>query len=173
MKIDKKEIMSKDYSQLPFRPCVGLVLFNRDGKVFVGERLDNPGAWQLPQGGIDEGETVDQAAYRELYEETGTKSAKIIAEMDEKVSYTLPDHLLGRLWNGEFKGQIQTWLALIFTGTDDEITLYGGHYPEFSKWKWVELDEISELIVPFKKPTYEKIKNEFAHIALEIKAQKN
>jgi len=163
--------MTKDHSHLPFRPCVGIVLFNRDGKVFVGERLDNPGAWQLPQGGIDEGESVDDAAFRELHEETGATSATMLSYMKEKISYTLPDHLMGRLWNGEYKGQTQTWVSMIFTGDESEITLYGGHYPEFSAWKWVELDDICNMIVPFKRPTYEKIIAEFLHIALEIKAK--
>lgn len=164
--------MSKNYDDLPFRPCVGIVLFNTEGQVFVGERLDNPGAWQLPQGGIDEGESIEEAAFRELYEETGTRSAHMLRPMKEQVSYVLPDHLLGRLWNGEYKGQIQTWVSMIFTGNDSEITLYGGHYPEFSQWQWIELDNICELIVPFKRPTYEKIIAEFSDIAEEIKEKR-
>ncbi len=154
-----------DTPDLPYRPCVGIVLFNNDGQVFVGERLDNPGAWQLPQGGIDDGETIEQAAFRELHEETGTKSAQMLDIMPEQLSYDLPPHLLGRLWNGAYKGQIQTWVAMRFTGHDSEITLYGGLYPEFSKWKWVELSDICQMIVPFKRPTYEKVINAFSHIA--------
>ena len=158
-----------DYSKLPYRPCVGIVLFNKNGQVFVGERLDNHGAWQLPQGGIDEGESVEEAAFRELHEETGTKSARFIKQMDEQLPYDLPEHLLGRMWNGAYRGQIQTWVAMEFTGEDSEMTLYGGLYPEFGNWKWVDLDKICALIVPFKRPTYEKVISYFSDLVDEIK----
>jgi putative (di)nucleoside polyphosphate hydrolase len=156
-----KTISKQALKDLPYRPCVGIVLFNKNGHVFVGERLDNPGAWQLPQGGVDDGESVEQAAMRELYEETGTNSAELISIMDEQLSYDLPDHLLGRLWNGAYKGQIQTWVSMRFTGYDQEITLYGGMYPEFGRWKWVDLDDICDMIVPFKRKTYQKVIDHF------------
>lgn len=150
--------MSQD---LPYRQCVGICLFNSDGLVFVGERIDNPGAWQMPQGGIDDGETFEEAAYRELLEETGTDKAKIIATSEDIHAYDLPDHLIGKLWQGKYRGQEQRWVAMKFLGEDKDVTLYHGVHPEFSKWKWVELEQICDLIVPFKRETYKKVIDEF------------
>jgi len=146
---------------LPYRQCVGIVLFNNQGNVFVGERLDHPGAWQMPQGGIDEGESIEHAAMRELKEETGTDSAEIVYVSDTVLTYELPDHLLGKLWGGRYKGQEQRWAALRFTGEDHEITLYDKVHPEFAAWKWVPLKDVCELIVPFKRTTYESVIQEF------------
>lgn len=153
--------MSTDYNHLPYRPCVGIVLFNEEKKVFVGERLDNPGSWQMPQGGIDDGETVEEAAMRELREETGTDSAKILRVSETKYTYDLPDHLLGKLWQGRYKGQEQQWVALQFTGEEREITLYSGVHPEFMGYQWIPLDNVCDYIVPFKRETYEKVIEEF------------
>ena len=133
-----------------YRPCVGIALFNEDGNVFVGERIDTPGAWQMPQGGIDEGESLEQAALRELLEETGTNKAKILRIADQKTNYTLPDHLIGKLWNGKYRGQEQSWVAMRFTGSDSDITLYHTVHPEFSKWQWMDLHKVLDVIVPFK-----------------------
>lgn len=141
----------------PYRPCVGLALFNSEGKVFVGERIGNPGAWQMPQGGIDAGETVEQAAFRELEEEVGTAKAQILKFHDVPLRYELPDNLSGRLWNGMYRGQEQFWLALRFTGTDEDIAVNRYSPPEFQAWQWVSLDEIVDLAVPFKRDTYEKV----------------
>lgn len=154
---------------LPFRPCVGILLFNKQGQVFVGERLDNPGAWQMPQGGIDEGETQEQAAMRELLEETGTDKAEIIRFSPEKTNYTLPDHLLGKLWNGKYRGQEQSWVAMRFLGDDSDITLYHTVHPEFSKWQWMDLDKVPEVIVPFKRETYLKVIQAFHDIPETIR----
>lgn len=162
--------MSIKADDLPFRACVGILLFNYDGRVFVGERLDNPGAWQLPQGGIDEGETQEQAAMRELLEETGTNKAEIIRFSPLKTNYTLPDHLLGKLWNGKYRGQEQSWVAMRFLGQDDDITLYHTVHPEFSKWQWMDLHEVPNVIVPFKRETYRQVINEFKDVPDTIKA---
>lgn len=153
--------MSTDYSHLPYRPCVGIVLLNEEKKVFVGERLDNPGSWQMPQGGIDEGETVEEAAIRELREETGTDSAVILRVSQTKYTYDLPDHLLGKLWQGRYKGQEQQWIAMQFTGEEREITLYSGVHPEFMSYQWIPLDNVCDYIVPFKRETYQKVIEEF------------
>ncbi len=157
---------AKDYSKLPFRACVGIALFNKDGKVFVGERVDNPGAWQMPQGGIDDGETIEEAFFREMREEVGTDNAEIVKIHEEKLRYALPPHLLGRLWNGKYGGQEQTWVAARFTGTDEDIDIYSHRHPEFQAWQWVGLDEVLSLIVPFKRDTYRLVIDAFRNLNL-------
>jgi putative (di)nucleoside polyphosphate hydrolase len=154
----------EELRKLPYRQCVGIVLFNSAGKVFVGERLDHPGAWQMPQGGIDEGESIEHAALRELREETGTDKAEVIYVSDKILTYELPDHLLGKLWGGRYKGQEQRWAALRFTGEDQDITLYDKVHPEFAAWKWVDLPQVCDLIVPFKRTTYEEVIREFTPV---------
>ena len=140
-----------------YRPCVGIALFNRDGKVFVGERIDTPNAWQMPQGGIDENEDLEIAAFRELKEEIGTDKASILKIHDQKIKYHLPDNLRQKLWNGKYAGQEQTWIAMRFNGQDSDIILDADEHPEFSKWQWVDLDKTLDLIVPFKRDTYEQV----------------
>ena len=144
-------------SDLPYRPCVGIMLFNRDGEVFVGKRIDQTvEGWQMPQGGIDKGETPEQAALRELQEEVGTAKAEIIGEMDDWVTYDLPPHLIGVAFRGKYKGQRQKWFALRFTGSEADIDLTA-HEPEFSAFRWVDLDALPSLIVPFKRDTYQQV----------------
>jgi len=145
----------------PYRSCVGVALFSKDGKVFVGERIDTPGAWQMPQGGIDEGEDIKVAALRELKEEIGTDKATFITMMNEKIKYDLPPHLKETLWNGKYAGQEQTWIKMQFDGEDSDIVLDADERPEFSQWQWVRLEETLDLIVPFKRNVYKKIISEF------------
>ena len=142
---------------LPYRPCVGIVLLNAEKKVFVGERIDTPGAWQMPQGGIDFDEDIKGAALRELYEEIGTAQAEIIRVAEKKLRYDLPESTRQRLWNGTFRGQEQTWVAARFTGQDSDICLTSHDPPEFSKWQWIRLQETIDLIVPFKRETYLRV----------------
>nr|WP_272916540.1 RNA pyrophosphohydrolase [Tsuneonella aeria] len=145
-------------SELAYRPCVGLMLVNADGKVFVGRRIDNREGdwWQMPQGGIDPGEDPDVAVLRELYEETGIASDKVavIGRLDETVRYDLPSELVGKLWEGRYRGQEQTWFLLRFSGTDADVRLDAHEPPEFCEWRWVDPDELPNLIVPFKKRVY-------------------
>jgi putative (di)nucleoside polyphosphate hydrolase len=140
-----------------YRPCVGIALFNEQGQVFVGERIDTPGAWQMPQGGIDEGENLTFAAFREMKEEIGTDKASILKIHDQKIKYHLPDTLRQKLWNGKYAGQEQTWIAMRFEGQDSDIILDADERPEFSNWQWVDLGKTPDLIVPFKRETYEQI----------------
>lgn len=146
---------------LPYRPCVGIFLINNDKKIFVGERLDNPGSWQMPQGGVNEGETFEEAAFREMREEVGTDKAELIRVSDKVYTYDLPHHLLGKLWQGKYKGQEQRWVALRFTGEEREITLYDGVHPEFMNYRWSSINEVCDNIVPFKRETYDQVLNEF------------
>lgn len=148
---------------LPYRPCAGIMLANRDGLVFVGQRIDNPGdAWQMPQGGIDPGEDPEVAAFRELGEETGLlpDHVNLIARSKEEYFYDLPPELQGNIWGGRWRGQRQWWFLMRFKGDDTDVRI-DGHHPEFSQWKWAEPAELPRLIVPFKRRIYEGLVSEF------------
>jgi len=151
--------MSK-LKELPYRNGVGIMLINNIKKIFVGKRIDNKSAWQMPQGGVDQDEDIVDAVKRELKEETGVSSIKIIKKSDKIYKYDLPDYLLGKTWKGRFKGQKQTWFLAQFLGTDDEINLDQKN-AEFKEWKWVGINELPDLIVPFKKNLYQELVKEF------------
>lgn len=157
--------MTLDIASLPYRPCVGVMLLNDANKVFVAKRIDmRSEAWQMPQGGIDEGETPEQAAMREMLEEIGTDNAEIIAENSGWLNYDLPEHLVPKLWDGQFRGQKQKWFALRYRGTDADINI-DTETPEFSEWKWADMRSLPDIIVPFKRELYAKLVTEFAHLA--------
>jgi putative (di)nucleoside polyphosphate hydrolase len=156
------------HGELPYRPSVGVMLLNKDGRVFVGRRIDQSvEGWQMPQGGIDEGETPHQAALRELKEEIGTDKCEFLREMDGWLSYDLPAHLIGVALHGRFRGQRQKWLAARFTGADADINLET-HDPEFESWRWIAMDELPSLIVPFKRDTYRKVIAAFRDLAVPV-----
>ena len=141
-----------------------MVLLNKNNQIFVARRIDNPkDFWQMPQGGIDNGETPLEAAYRELKEETSIKSVKIIQEIKDEITYNLPDNLLGIIWKGKYKGQTQKWLVMKFLGDDKEINLKTKH-PEFLEWKWINIENITDIVVDFKLHVYEKIKREVKNL---------
>jgi putative (di)nucleoside polyphosphate hydrolase len=156
--------MKKDLSNLPLRSGVGIVVLNKENKVFVAKRIDNPkNFWQMPQGGVDEGEDFLKAAYRELEEETSIKNVKLIKELDGTITYELPDRLLGLIWKGKYRGQKQKWFLMRFVGSDSEINIKTKH-PEFLEWKWVELDKITDLVVDFKLHVYKEVKDKVKKI---------
>ena len=156
--------MDKRFSNLPLRKGVGVVLLNKNNQIFVARRIDNPkDFWQMPQGGIDKGETPLEAAYRELKEETSITSVKIIQEIKDEITYNLPDNLLGIIWKGKYKGQTQKWLVMKFLGDDKEINLKTKH-PEFLEWKWINIENITDKVVDFKLHVYEKIKREVKNL---------
>ncbi len=145
----------------PYRPCVGLMIFNKYGFVFSGQRLDNPNdSWQLPQGGIDEGENPIQAAFRELEEETSITSADFVAEYPDWIKYDVPKNLANNLWDGKYRGQTQKWLLFHFLGNDNEINI-NTKAPEFKNWSWMEPNELSKKAIYFKKQVYEEINKIF------------
>lgn len=149
----------EDISKLPYRPCVGVMLLNAQGRVFVGRRLDNPApAWQMPQGGIDPGEEPTEAALRELWEETGVTRdlVQIEAEAPDWLHYDLPADLIPRLWKGRYRGQKQRWYLMRFHGADNQIVIETEH-PEFSEWTWLDPRDLVEKIVPFKREVYAQV----------------
>ena len=150
--------MDKQFSNLPLRKGVGVVLLNNNNQVFVAKRIDNPNDfWQMPQGGIDKNEDSFDAAIRELKEETSIINVKLIKEIQEEITYNLPQNLLGIIWKGKFKGQTQKWYIMRFLGDDTEINLKTKR-PEFLEWKWVNIENITDKVVDFKLHVYEKIK---------------
>lgn len=158
----------EEIAKLPYRPCVGVMLINADGHVFVGQRKDSEvAAWQMPQGGIDKGEEPQDAALRELWEETGIPAdlVEVLGATGDWVTYDLPDHLVGRVWKGKYRGQKQIWYLLRFLGTDDQVNIETEH-PEFSEWAWLPADQLVANIVPFKRDVY-------AHVVDELGAQIN
>ena len=150
----------KTKKKLPYRKGVGWLGFKDKKKIFVGKRIDNQAAWQMPQGGVDDNEDNETAAKRELYEETGIQSIRIIQKSKEVYTYDLPEYLLGKIWKGKYMGQRQNWFLIKFLGPDSEINL-NQKRPEFNDWKWVDIDELPKLIVPFKKKLYLSVIQEF------------
>jgi len=161
------------FEELPYRPCVGLMVLNRAGRAFIGRRRDGPEhvdsihAWQMPQGGIDRGEDPWRAALRELREETNIRSVERLGEIAEWLTYDIPREIVGQAWSGKYRGQTQKWFALRFTGGDKEIDIAhpGGHAPEFAAWRWESLENLSALVVPFKRKVYERVVKEFTKYA--------
>ncbi len=156
--------MDEKYKNLPLRNGVGIVVLNSQNKVFVAKRIDNPkNFWQMPQGGVDEGEDFLTAAYRELEEETSIKDVKLIQEIDGTLTYELPNHLLGIIWKGKYKGQKQKWFVMRFLGKDNDINIKTKK-PEFLEWRWIELDMITEVAVDFKLHVYKELKDKIKKI---------
>ena len=148
------------FANLPLRLGVGIVVLNRDNEVFVAKRIDNPkNYWQMPQGGVDEGENFYDAALRELEEETSIKNVTLIKEIEGYISYNLPDYLLGIIWKGKYKGQNQKWYIVRFEGIDKEINV-NTKKPEFFEWKWINVNDLTKVVVHFKLDVYKKIQNE-------------
>lgn len=161
------------YDSLPYRPCVGTMVLNRKGLVFVGRRINGPEhvdalhSWQMPQGGVDQGEDTWRAALRELYEETSIRTVEKAGEIADWLSYDIPREIVGEAWNGKYRGQTQKWYALRFTGDESEIDIKhpaGGHKPEFAEWRWEAMEKLPELIIPFKRGVYERVVREFADL---------
>ena len=156
--------MKKNFSKLPLRKGVGIVLLNNKNKVFVAKRIDNPkNFWQMPQGGVDGDESYYEAALRELKEETSVVSVELIQEIDKKLTYILPDHLIGIIWRGRFKGQTQKWFVMRFIGNESEININTKN-PEFLDWKWIDLEDLTKIAVNFKLDVYKNLKQEVSKI---------
>lgn len=155
-------------TSLPYRPCVGVMLVNHEGLAFVGKRIDNREGdfWQMPQGGIDEGEDLRAAALRELAEETGVTAdlVELVGQTSAEMCYDLPAELMGKLWGGRYRGQRQYWTLARFTGVDAQVRLDAHDPPEFCEWKWIDPDLLPTLIVPFKREVYERVLAEFREL---------
>jgi putative (di)nucleoside polyphosphate hydrolase len=159
--------MKDKFKNLPLRSGVGIVVLNKANKVFVAKRIDNAkNFWQMPQGGVDEGEDYLTAAYRELEEETSIKNVELISELDGLITYNLPEHLLGIIWNGKYKGQSQKWFLMRYLGEDNQINIKTKK-PEFLDWKWVDLKEITNLVVDFKLHVYQEVQQKVQRLLVD------
>ena len=162
------------YASLPYRPCVGTMVLNAQGRVFVGRRIEGPEhvdlthVWQMPQGGIDEGEDPWPAALRELHEETNIRSVERLGEIPEWLDYDLPPEVAKQAWKGRYRGQTQKWYALRFTGPESEIDIHtpggGAHEPEFVEWRWEPMANVPDLVIPFKRAVYQRVVDAFRHL---------
>tara|TARA_B100001057_G_scaffold491815_1_gene582870 strand:- start:1812 stop:2291 length:480 start_codon:yes stop_codon:yes gene_type:complete len=158
--------MEEKFKSLPLRIGVGIILLNKSNKVFVAKRIDNPkNFWQMPQGGVNDGEDYLTAAFRELYEETSIKEVELIKEIDETLTYELPKNLLGIIWKGKYRGQKQRWFLMRYLGNEKEINLKTKN-PEFLEWKWIEIDMITEVVVDFKLDVYRQLKQKINQILI-------
>ena len=156
--------MEERFKTLPLRSGVGIIVLNRENKIFVAKRIDNSkNFWQMPQGGVNEGENFLTAAYRELEEETSMKKVELIKEIEGTITYELPDHLLGIIWKGKYKGQKQKWFLMRYLGNDKEINIKTKK-PEFLDWKWISLDELTKVVVGFKLHVYTELKEKIQKI---------
>jgi putative (di)nucleoside polyphosphate hydrolase len=162
------------FEDLPYRPCVGVMLLNRDGMAFLGRRIEGPEhvdlthSWQMPQGGIDPGEEPWQAALRELREETSVRSVEPAGEIAEWLKYDIPREIVGQVWRGKYRGQTQKWFAMRFTGPESEIDVVhpdGSQEAEFEAWRWEPMQNVPDLVVPFKRAVYDRVVREFRHLA--------
>jgi putative (di)nucleoside polyphosphate hydrolase len=165
----KKKKMSVDPTTLPYRPCVGVMMLNDQGEVFVARRIGQEDAWQMPQGGIDKGEDALTAGLRELEEEISVRSVAVLAMTDEPLRYDLPPDLSGKVWKGKWRGQEQIWLCVRFQGDEAEINLATAH-PEFNAWKWADIEDLPGMIVEFKRPVYEAVVAQFHAVAAQVKS---
>ena len=156
--------MNEKFKDLPLRSGVGVIVLNKENKIFVAKRIDNPkDFWQMPQGGVDKGESFLTAAYRELEEETSITNVELIKEFDGTLTYELPEHLLGIIWKGKYKGQKQKWFLMRFLGNDKDINIQTNK-PEFLEWKWINLDQLTNVVVDFKLDVYKKLKKKVGEI---------
>ena len=159
--------MKKNFKDLPLRSGVGIILLNNQNKVFVAKRIDNPkNFWQMPQGGVNKDEDFLKAAYRELEEETSIKSVELIKELEGNIVYELPERLLGIIWNGKYKGQKQKWFLMKFVGKEKEINIKTKN-PEFLDWKWIDLNQITEVVVDFKLHVYKEIQDKVKKLLIK------
>ena len=158
--------MEEKFKKLPLRDGVGIIVLNKQDKIFVAKRIDNPKSfWQMPQGGVDKGEDYLSAAYRELEEETSIKNVELIGELDGTTTYELPDNLLGIIWKGKYKGQKQKWFLMRYLGKDNEINIKT-QKPEFLEWKWIKLEELTKLVVDFKHHVYKDVQHKVRKILI-------